>query len=312
MRKILSGVSSWCCVCGEGYLEVNGQHARAPQAEVGGPPHSGLSKLFTQRRLSPTQRRLARYIIDHPREAPFLSGVELAKRVGVSQPSVTRLASTLGYKRYAELQKDMRGLILSASGDAELSNKFQSAVADEIGNLEALKDYLAEPSKLQGLGRHLAKSEPLCVLGLRVSAPLTGYFGYFARKICTDVCILTDGGSTIFDMLAHARRAGGEWILCFLLPRYPRETLEALVYARTLGFRVATVTDRASAPVAQVSDMILPTGVGTQFVFDSHAAAVVLAGALLEAIADAFPDKTHARLEDFEQRAVEMRMFAAQ
>jgi hypothetical protein len=32
---------------------------------------SRLAALFNRQRLSPTQRRLARYITDHPREAPF-------------------------------------------------------------------------------------------------------------------------------------------------------------------------------------------------------------------------------------------------
>ncbi|MGH3087892.1 MAG: MurR/RpiR family transcriptional regulator, partial [Rubrobacteraceae bacterium] len=63
------------------------------------PMRERLSVLFNRHRLSPTQRRLARYIIDNPREAPFLSSVELATRVGVSQPSVIRLSSALGYKR---------------------------------------------------------------------------------------------------------------------------------------------------------------------------------------------------------------------
>src|SRR4028118_611727 len=33
--------------------------------------------LFDGGRLSPTQRRVARYVADHPREAPFLSRAEL-------------------------------------------------------------------------------------------------------------------------------------------------------------------------------------------------------------------------------------------
>lgn len=277
------------------------------------PLQERLLAFFTRRRLSPTQRRLAHYIIDHPREAPFLSSVELAARVGVSQPSVIRLAAALSYKGYGDLQKDMRRLVLdTAEDDANVRNKFQSAVANEIGNLEALKDYLTDPGEVQGLGRHLAGSEPLCVLGLRVSAPLANYFGFFAKKIHPDVWVLTDGGSTIFDSLAHVRSAGGDWVLCFLLPRHPRETLEALSYAKTLGLRVATVTDRSSESVARVSDVIVPSQVGSQMVFDFQAAAMVLAGVLLEALADASPARTQARLEDFEQRAAEIEIFATE
>lgn len=273
---------------------------------------SRLATLFNKRRLSPTQRRLARYITDHPHEAPFLSSVELASRVGVSQPSVTRLAVALGYDGYAGFQKGLRRLVLTEAGGVETSNKFQSAVAAEVGNLQALRDFLGDASVVSGVGRCLAASEPLVVLGLRASAALATYFGYFAEKIHPDVRTVTDGGSVAADRLSHARQAGGEWLLCFLLPRHPRETVEAMSYARGLGFRVATVTDRAPGSVARLSDVLLPAEVGTELVFDSQAAAMVLAGALLEALSDASPQRTQGRLEEFEQRAAKLGWFVAE
>lgn len=278
------------------------------------PMQERLSVLFNQHRLSPTQRRLARYIIDNPHEAPFLSSVELAGRVGVSQPSVIRLSSALGYKRYGDLQKDLRRLVLSAAetGDLDGGNKFQSAVAAETRNLKALEESLADPSVVSAVGRDLAASEPLCVMGLRVSAPLASYFGYFAKKIHPDVRLITKGGTTVGDKLAQARQAGGEWILCFLLPRHPRETLEAMSYAKSLGLRIATVTDRPPYSVAEASDIVLPTDVGTRLVFDSQAAAMALAGVLLEAMSDASSTRTQSRLEDFEERAADLGWFAAE
>jgi len=278
------------------------------------PMQEKLSVLFNQHRLSPTQRRLARYIIDNPHEAPFLSSVELAGRVGVSQPSVIRLCSVLGYKRYGDLQEDLRKLVLSGaeSGERDGGNKFQSAVAAEIGNLKALEESLTDSSYVSNLGRQLASSAPLCVMGLRVSAPLAGYFGYFAKKIHPDVRLITKGGTTVADTLAHARQAGGEWGLCFLLPRHPRETLEAMSYAKSLGLRIATVTDHAPEPVAELSDIVLTADVGTHLVFDSQAAAMVLAGVLLEAMSDASSARTQTRLEDFEQRAAELKWFVTE
>lgn len=278
------------------------------------PMRERLSVLFNRHRLSPTQRRLTRYIIDNPHEAPFLSSVELAGRVGVSQPSVIRLSSALGYKRYGDLQKDLRRLVLSATETRDLDggNKFQSAVAAEIRNLNALEESLADPSIVSAVGRDLAASEPLCVMGLRVSAPLAEYFGYFAKKIHPDIRLITEGGTTVADQLAHARQSGGEWVLCFLLPRHPRETLEAMSYAKTLGLRIATVTDHAPGPVAEASDVVLPADVGTQLVFDSQAAAMVLAGVLLEAMSDASSARTQTRLEEFEQRAAKLRWFVTE
>jgi len=271
-----------------------------------------LQRLFDGSRLSPTQRRLARYVMDHPDEALFLSSVELARRVGVSQPSVTRLAVAMGYGGYGELQRELRAVALEGGGGgagSEAPNKFQGAVRAEIENLRALERSLEDTGAVEELGRELAASEPLCVLGLRVSAPLAGYFAYFAKKIHPDVRVLTEGGSAAFDALAQARAAGGAWVLCFLLPRHPRETLQAMSYARSLGLRVATVADRETGRIRELSDAVLPAEVGTRLVFDSQAAAMVLAGVLLEALSDAAPKRAQERLEEFEQRAARLGFF---
>ena len=268
-----------------------------------------LPALFEGGRLSPTQRRVARYVADHPREAPFLTSVELASRAGVSQPTVTRLAVALGYGGYGEFQKDLRRVVLGAVEEAG-GNKFQDAVDEEISNLRALRGSLEDDGKIAGLGRDLAHSVPLVVVGLRASAPLAGFFSYFAEKLHPDVRTITDGGSAGTDRLAQASRSGATWALCFVLPRYPRETLAMMEYARELGMKVAAVSDRVGEPVSGAADVVLPAGVGTRLVFDSQTAAMALSTVLIEALSDAAPRRAQANLEDFEQRAQNLGWFA--
>jgi DNA-binding MurR/RpiR family transcriptional regulator len=75
-------------------------------------------------------------------------------------------------------------------------------------------------------------SRPLPVLGLRSAAPLAGYFGYFAAKVHPDARVLEHGGSLLADRLERARAAGATAMLGIVLPRYPREALDALREAR--------------------------------------------------------------------------------
>jgi DNA-binding MurR/RpiR family transcriptional regulator len=268
-----------------------------------------LPGLFEGGRLSPTQRRVARYVADHPREAPFLSSVELAARAGVSQPTVTRLAVALGYGGYGEFQRDLRRVVLGTPEEAG-GNKFQVAVDQEISNLRALRDNLEDDGAIADLGRELAASEPLVVVGLRASAPLAGFFSYFAEKLHPDVRSITGGGTAGTDRLAQARRAGARWVLCYVLPRYPRETLGMMGYAGDLGMRVAAVSDRAGGAVSELAEVVLPAGVGTRLVFDSQTAAMALSAALIEALSDAAPERAQANLEAFEHRAQNLGWFA--
>ncbi|MCP2361279.1 DNA-binding MurR/RpiR family transcriptional regulator [Nonomuraea thailandensis] len=260
--------------------------------------------LLDGRRLSPVQRRIAHYLGEHLDEAIFLSSVELAERAGVSQPSVTRFAMVLGFAGYPELRQALRPLVLGGGVEAPQESLLRGAIDCEIRNLALVRERLAA-FPLKELGEHLAAAEPLPVLGLRVSCGLATTFAYYARRIHPDVRLLTHGGSELVDGLHAARRAGAEWVVAVVLPRYPVEVLQGLEYAEKLGLRVAAITDRPDFP----AEIVLDAPVGDRLVFDSHAAPLALAMALVEAMADAAPLRTQARLDEYERMTEETGTF---
>ncbi|MFE0580663.1 MULTISPECIES: MurR/RpiR family transcriptional regulator [unclassified Streptomyces] len=296
----------------------SGQQARAQAAAITPsgqssvevrPPADRLLALFDGRRLSPGQRRIAQYLIDHLTEAAFLSITELAERVGVSQPSVTRFASSLGFSGYPALRDVLQPIALSAVAGAPDTreqirrNELQAAVDAEIENLENVRRLLADTNQVLDIGRELAASVPLTILGLRISVSLAEYFAYAARRIHPDVRLVTRGGSVAFDALLQSRAAGGTWVLAFAMPRHARETLSAVRAARSTGLRVVLITDPTLGPLVDEADVALTAATGSRLVFDSYAAPGMLSAALLQAMADADPERTQARLEDYEQVA---------
>ncbi|URM92829.1 MurR/RpiR family transcriptional regulator [Streptomyces sp. MRC013] len=286
---------------------------RAPEPE----PRSAerVRALFTGHRLSPAQRRIAQYLVDHLTEAAFLSITDLAERAGVSQPSVTRFATSLGYSGFPALREALQPIALSAvAGVAESreeirSNELQAAVDAEIENLESLRRVLADPGQVLEVGRRLARSVPLTVVGLRISASLAEYFGYAARRIHPDVRVVTRGGSVAYDALLQAWEAGGSWVLAYAMPRHANETLAAVRAARNTGLRVALISDLTMGPLVEESDAALTAPAGSRLVFDSYSAPGVLSAAVLQAMADAEPERTQARLERYEQAALQHGFF---
>ncbi|WP_326727169.1 MurR/RpiR family transcriptional regulator [Streptomyces phaeochromogenes] len=287
-----------------------------PEAEAA--PTTRLRALFDGPRLSPGQRRIAQYLIEHITEAAFLSITDLAERVGVSQPSVTRFATAVGFSGYPALRERLQSIALSklastpeATEEAEAArpNELQAAVDAEIDNLENLRRDFADPEQVIETGRALSQSTPLTILGLRISGSLAEYFAYAARRIHPDVRLVTRGGSVAYDALLQSREAGGTWVLAFTMPRHAHETLMAMRVARRAGLSVALVTDLGLGPLADEADVVFATGTGSRLVFDSYAAPVVLSAALLQAMTDADPERTQARLEDYEQVADEHTFF---
>ncbi|NGO06615.1 MurR/RpiR family transcriptional regulator [Streptomyces sp. HC44] len=269
-----------------------------------------LHQLFEGRRLTPTQRRIAHCLVRQAAAVPFLSSVELAQLAGVSQPSVTRFAAALGFDGYPALRRHVRELAPVADADIEghPRNPYQQAVQAEIDNLRQLTALLADPAPLAEAGRLLAASRPLPVLGLRASAASARGFAYFSTKVHPDVRLLDEGGSLLADRIDTARHAGASALLCFALPRHPREVLDALAHARDAGLTVVTIADGTFAPVAAHSDLLLPAAVGTGLVFDTVSAPMLLGQVLLEAMCDALPD-AQVHLEEFDARAAARGLF---
>ncbi|MEV6262338.1 MurR/RpiR family transcriptional regulator [Streptomyces sp. NPDC051784] len=278
----------------------------------GSSPAARLQRLFEGQRLTPTQRRIAHSMVRRAADAPFLSSVELAELAGVSQPSVTRFAVALGFDGYPALRRHLREV--APTGEAadedteETLNEYQQAVLAEIENLRQLSELLADPAPVERAGRLLAASRPLPVLGLRAASSQARGFGYFAAKVHPDVRVLDDGGSMLYDRVDAARRAGASALICFALPRHPREVVDALAYAREQGLTTVTVADSAFAPVAAHSDLLIPAAVGTGLAFDTACAPMLLGRALLEAMCDGLPE-AQARLEEFDARAAARGLF---
>ncbi|MEU3712363.1 MurR/RpiR family transcriptional regulator [Streptomyces catenulae] len=285
-----------------------GAGAAAVGAAGGDAAAARLQRLFEGRRLTPTQRRIAHCMVRRAADAPFLSSVELAELAGVSQPSVTRFAVALGFDGYPALRRHLRDTAPTGPDATAVVNEYQQAVQAEIDNLRHLAAVLADPEPVVRAGRLFAASRPLPVLGLRAATAQAAGFVYFARKVHPDVRLLDEGGSLLADRIDAAVRAGASALLCFALPRHPREVVEALAYARAVGLTVVTVADSAFAPVAHHTDLLLPAPVGTGLTFDTVCAPMLLGRVLLEAMCDALPG-AQASLEEFDAKAAARGLF---
>ncbi|WP_433828649.1 MurR/RpiR family transcriptional regulator [Actinoplanes sp. CA-015351] len=273
--------------------------------------NDGVVKLVQGARLTPTQRRIAHCLVEHGAKAAYLSAAEVAELAGVSQPSVTRFAMALGYSGYPALRRELRTLTDGGPAEPAGQNAMQRAVAAETDHLRRLGEQLDRLDDVRAAAELLVASRPLPVLGLRAAAPLAAYFGYFAAKAFPDVRVLDGGGTSLLDRLDQARAAGAGAMLAIVLPRYPRETVEAVREAKAAGLAVVAITDSAVSPVAESADVVLPAAVGTQLVFDLHTGPMAMAMVLLQAMCDAAPEPVQRRLEQFEATAAQRHIFLA-
>ncbi len=261
-----------------------------------------LLDLVHARRLSPTQRRVVQSMLDSMPDVAFMSTVDVAALAGVSQPTVVRLASALGFTGYPEFRAAVRRLALSADEPADAAaprSALGTALAAEQANVAALGRTLESDRGTLAVDA-LASTQPWGVLGIRASAALAQYMGYFASRIIPGVRVLTDAG-TVDNDLFELRDAGATALLAYVMPRYPQASVRALRYARELGMTTVVITDSQLPPFRDEVDVLLVAPVGADLIFDSHAAALTLSTALLDAVARRDPRRCQARLQAHER-----------
>lgn len=78
--------------------------------------------------MTPTDREIAVYILNSPREAARLSITEVARQTGSSKSALVRFANRIGYSGYAEFKFDLSRFLVSRNASANADVETGDAV----------------------------------------------------------------------------------------------------------------------------------------------------------------------------------------
>ncbi len=239
------------------------------------------------------QRRLAQYILESYDKAAFMTASKLGKAVGVSESTVVRFATELGYDGYPNMQKAMQEMVVN-----RLTSVQRIEVAhDRIGNQDVVSMVLqSDIEKLRQTGETLDRQEfqaavdailkarRIYILGVRSAATLASFLGYYLNYMFSDVRIVTaSGASEMFGQIVGA--SSEDVILAFSFPRYSSTTAKGAQYGRSTGATVIGVTDSRLSPLGQNCDHVLLTKSDMVSLVDSLVAPLSLVNALIVALA---------------------------
>ena len=239
------------------------------------------------------QRLIAAYIMEYYDKAAFMTANRLGKKVGVSESTVVRFATELGYDGYPGMQKAMQEMVvnrLTAAQRIEVAN-------DRIGNQDVVSMVLqADAEKLRQTGETLDRKEfqaavdailgakRVYILGVRSAATLASFFGYYMNYMFRNVHIVTaSGASEMFEQIVGV--GPGDVVVAFSFPRYSTTTAKGAQYCRSTGATVIGVTDSRMSPLGQDCDHVLLVKSDMVSLVDSLVAPLSVTNALIVAIA---------------------------
>ncbi len=251
-----------------------------------------LAKIGEQKhRFSKGQRLIAGFISEHYDKAAFMTASKLGSTVGVSESTVVRFATELGYEGYPQMQKAMQEMIRDKLTSVQRIEVTQSRLSD--GNvlegvlnkdIEKIRKTLEETSKkdFENAVDAISHAKTIYIFAVRSSAALASFLGYYYSLIFENVKVISNYGETeIYEKLF--RISADDVIIGISFPRYSNAAIQAMTFAKRRGTRVIAITDSMSSPLAAVSDHILIAKSDMAAVVDSLVAPLSMINALIVA-----------------------------
>lgn len=254
------------------------------------------------------QRLIAKYITEAYDKAAFMTANRLGKTVGVSESTVVRFAVDLGFDGYPSMQKAMQEMVLN-----RLTSVQRIEVAnDRIGDQDVVSMVVhSDMEKLRQTGENLSREEfsaavgailnasRVFILGVRSTAPLADFLGYYLNYMFQNVHVITGGGtSEMFEKIVGIN--SDDAVIAFSFPRYSSATTKGAQYCRSTGATVIGITDSRESPLGMCCDHVLCAKSDMVSLVDSLVAPLSVVNALIVAIAARREKELHRTFEALE------------
>ena len=242
--------------------------------------------------LSKGQKLLAAYITDNYDKAVFLTAAKLGEVVGVSESTVVRFATHLGYKGYPEFQKALEEQVTGKLNSLQRMEVTYGRIS-QSGILESVLQ--ADAEKIRHTLEHIDQTafelavdtilnaRNIYIIGIRSCAPLAGFLAFYFNLMFENVRLLhTNSSSEIFEQMVHI--SSEDVIIGISFPRYSMRTLKAMEFANNRSAKVITLTDSVHSPMNLYSSCNLIAKSDMASIVDSLVAPLSVINALIVAL----------------------------
>ena len=243
--------------------------------------------------LSKGQKLIAAFIQNHYDKAAYMTASRLGAEVGVSESTVVRFATELGYDGYPALQRAIQETVrmrLTSLQRIEVANHrlgganiLDAVLTSDAEKIKYTLEHIDRAAFERALDALLG-AHTVYIIGMRSSSPLAEFLNYYLSYMFENVRLIrTTSGSEIFEQLM--RIGPQDVLLAVSFPRYSTRIVNAVDYARQAGACIVSLTDSPHSPIARDADAVLCARSDMASFIDSLVAPLSIINALLAALA---------------------------
>ena len=269
--------------------------------------------------MSKGQKLIASFIEEHYDQAAFLTASKLGELVGVSESTVVRFATEIGYSGYPELQKAMQEMIKDKLTsvqriDVTAAKIDKDDVLESVLNQDIRKiRHTIEETSREDFKRAvdaIINAENIYIYAARSASALANFLGYYFGLIFDNVHIITTASrSGVYEGLF--RISDKDALIGISFPRYSTVAVNAMSFAHSRGASTISITDNMLSPLVPHSSSVLIARSDMASVVDSLVAPLSLINALIVATVIERKDEVKATFEALESVWNEQGVYAS-
>ncbi len=249
--------------------------------------------------LTKSEKRIANYLRKHQEESAFLSAVEIAQKLGLSEATLVRFARTLGFNSYPAMRTVLQdNFRLRVSHSARLRGRlddlrdggdiFERLTVTEIDYLTQALESINR-SEMAKAVEQIRSHERIFVFGLGPSVSLVDLMEIRLRRFGKDVIPLVNTGREMLEPLLTLNSKDLLFVICFF-DQNPALKL-ILEYGKKVGCPIIMLTDTLDAILGDQVDVVLAARRGPIGEFHSLVVPMTVINAILLSIANEDQEK---------------------
>lgn len=257
--------------------------------------------------MSKGHKRIADFIKANYEKASFMTAASLGKATNVSESTVVRFATHIGFDGYPELQKNLQETVknkLTSVQRMEAANRYdgddfiEQAFSADIDMIKKTRDSISREA-FAGAVEAINKANKIYILGVRSSASVASFAAFYMSFLYDVVLVDTSAASEMFEQMFRIDE--NDVCIAISFPRYSTPTVKALRFAQSRGASIISITDGEMSPIAPYATHLLVAQSSMVSFVDSLVAPLSLVNALIAASAKERQDEVYNNLEALEQ-----------
>ncbi len=258
--------------------------------------------------MSKSHKAIATFIQDHYDQAVFMTAAKMGEELGISESTVVRFASGIGYVGYPEFQKSLEEWVKNKLGavqkiGAKYGHSSQSEILSSVlgADIEKIQDTISnlDPAAFEMAVNTILAAKNIYIIGLRSCAPLADFLHFYLNMIRGNVIHLnTTSVSETFEQMIRIDEK--DVLIGISFPRYSMRTLKALEFANDRNAKVICITDTIHSPMCMYSSCNLLARSDMVSIVDSLVAPLSVINALVVAMCLKRPQEVKKNMETLE------------